>query len=315
MSNFLSNLLTRTLGTAPVIQPRLPSLFEPASPHAFSLAAIAAAWDENRREAPGESAFDDPERGAAVPHEEPATDDRSWSEATTEPQLPPPWASERARDAVRRQPATDSASPFEGMHREAINAVRPALAHVSSPEEKLDSLSVPPSDSARDEWGLQRVWISKSPQRKLPASGPLDPATLNRAAAQPRAALRNKKENPERAWSDMLEVKADTPRTFHEIAESHAKSVSAEAAHFRIRDGAPLDAAAIEPPSARSFKFARQVPPPSLPSPPEPSIQVTIGRIEVRAVSPQASTPKERPTSPVMSLNDYLGQRSKRGSA
>lgn len=41
-----------------------------------------------------------------------------------------------------------------------------------------------------------------------------------------------------------------------------------------------------------------------------PTIQVTIGRIEVRATPPPAPVPKPRPASPTMSLDDYLRQRN-----
>lgn len=46
----------------------------------------------------------------------------------------------------------------------------------------------------------------------------------------------------------------------------------------------------------------------------EPSIQVTIGRVEVRAeISSQAARRTERASSPVMSLEEYLRRRNKRG--
>ncbi len=41
-----------------------------------------------------------------------------------------------------------------------------------------------------------------------------------------------------------------------------------------------------------------------------PTIQVTIGRIEVRATPPAAPVPKPRPASPTLSLDDYLRQRN-----
>lgn len=44
---------------------------------------------------------------------------------------------------------------------------------------------------------------------------------------------------------------------------------------------------------------------------PEPVINVTIGRIEVRAtVSQQKQTPKSESRTPVMSLEEYLRRRS-----
>jgi hypothetical protein len=47
---------------------------------------------------------------------------------------------------------------------------------------------------------------------------------------------------------------------------------------------------------------------------PAPIIQVTIGRIEVRATPPPAQPPRQRPAAPsALSLEDYLRQRSKGG--
>jgi hypothetical protein len=45
----------------------------------------------------------------------------------------------------------------------------------------------------------------------------------------------------------------------------------------------------------------------------ETIIQVTIGRIEVRATPQQPSVPRKCSTSPVMSLDEYLRSREKRG--
>ena len=56
--------------------------------------------------------------------------------------------------------------------------------------------------------------------------------------------------------------------------------------------------------------------PPEAPARPEPAptIQVTIGRIEVRATPPPAPPPqRQRSASPVMSLDEYLRQRARGG--
>ncbi|MFI5101918.1 MAG: hypothetical protein ACHP9V_00965 [Terriglobales bacterium] len=54
---------------------------------------------------------------------------------------------------------------------------------------------------------------------------------------------------------------------------------------------------------------------PALAAEPEPSVHVTIGRIEVRASSERESKPvgRPRPASPVMSLEEYLHRRTQRG--
>jgi hypothetical protein len=51
------------------------------------------------------------------------------------------------------------------------------------------------------------------------------------------------------------------------------------------------------------------LPPPAA----EPSVHVTIGRIEVRATSESKQMGRPRPASPVMSLEEYLHRRAQRG--
>jgi hypothetical protein len=45
----------------------------------------------------------------------------------------------------------------------------------------------------------------------------------------------------------------------------------------------------------------------------EPSVHVTIGRIEVRATSESKQASRSRAASPVMSLEEYLRRRTQRG--
>jgi hypothetical protein len=59
---------------------------------------------------------------------------------------------------------------------------------------------------------------------------------------------------------------------------------------------------------AESFSLSRPVPQP------QPTVRVTIGRVEVRAVQSSQSPAKPRTTPPVMNLDDYLRRRNQ-GSA
>lgn len=345
MSDFLSNLLIRSLGAAPVVQPRLPSLFEPSMPHAGPLATTPGGWDEGRREALAEAAFGDvevaPVHAAVDPFRVSAAPRRD------EPPAGRSTAQERQASVVedRNLLAAAPRSAEAGAELEVPPPVaHPFLAHEPSREPaklRANVVSTP----------------LKLPPRDLIAPSALPEsvsAALNRSTAQPLAPaiLRTKRENPERVSSEKREAKTAAPRESHDTTEaqtkservelreaktaapreshettesrpksvrvepgSQAKSIRVEPASSRISDSAPRATAAIEPPGTRRFEFARHIPPARVATPPEPTIQVTIGRIEVRAVSPQASTPKERPASPVMSLNDYLRQRSKRGDA
>ena len=46
-----------------------------------------------------------------------------------------------------------------------------------------------------------------------------------------------------------------------------------------------------------------------------PTIQITIGRVEVRATTPQAAPAAARPMSPVMTLEEYVRRRRERGNS
>ncbi len=324
MSNFLSNLVTRSLGTATVVRPRLPSFFEPATPYALSLAATPPARDPAARDRDRGEVFDDAEQIPAA-QERPASASKGRGETNAGPGSPPaavqpPLANEPAREAARRRLAAVPALRFEGTSREADTAVLPAVAHASSSEEN-GWRSAPSAESAGDEQGSERDAAYNAPRRRLPADGLLTPVVRDRSTLHPpapamlRTHLQTMKENPERASSSLPEAKTDGAHRFLEAAEAHTKSAPVEPTRTRIRDAAPRTTTAIESSATRRFELARQIPPPPLASPPEPTIQVTIGRVEVRAVSEQASKAKERAASPVMSLNDYLGLRSKRGGA
>lgn len=68
------------------------------------------------------------------------------------------------------------------------------------------------------------------------------------------------------------------------------------------------DARLVSSPSPSSRPFA---PSPQLENPPvAPSINVTIGRVEVRAILPPAPSKASRPSTPVLNLNEYLRRRA-----
>lgn len=76
--------------------------------------------------------------------------------------------------------------------------------------------------------------------------------------------------------------------------------------HRELTRARGFHAVSQRPPSLRSLI------PPQQPksSPVEPTINVTIGRIEVRATLPPASAKTQRPAPPILSLDEYLHQRA-----
>lgn len=65
-------------------------------------------------------------------------------------------------------------------------------------------------------------------------------------------------------------------------------------------------------PGRKTLQPAGMMNPVGLLATPEPSIQVTIGRIEIRAEREPSGRRKPEPTSPVMGLDDYLRQKNTR---
>jgi len=103
-----------------------------------------------------------------------------------------------------------------------------------------------------------------------------------------------------------------------------ADSPSSRGRRLSARDGPePADSPAPRPPptfaappsgttAALLAPPARAVLAPRAKQPPEPTIQVTIGRIEVRATPPPAPSTRPPTTAPAaVSLDEYLRQRSK----
>jgi hypothetical protein len=59
----------------------------------------------------------------------------------------------------------------------------------------------------------------------------------------------------------------------------------------------------------------RDVPAAREPAETEPIIQVTIGRVEVRATMSQPALPMSRPASPIMTLEEYVRRKTERGNS
>ena len=71
----------------------------------------------------------------------------------------------------------------------------------------------------------------------------------------------------------------------------------------------------VEPRVTPRTESPRPAPPPSPARSPEPVIQVTIGRIDVRATPETSPARKAHAAAPVTGLDEYLRSRAKRGNA
>jgi hypothetical protein len=282
MGDFLTNLAAR-LDTAPdVVRPRLAALFEPV-PDAFAIGPeprldieMAAGLREDAETGAEEEPL------AAAPH-------RSVSRGLRTPRRAPEPPSDTAGDALAsdalRQGDSPTASP-EGAARRA--RVRPSTA---PPAEEPFRPSVAPTPKANNAHGVQPLRPQAPPSPETHVAAAVMPSTPLRAPAAPPAQPRSQPvpdltiAPPSSAFMPL----APPPTPAFTLAPTAAMAAQARPATMPSR----------REPSAK----------------PEPTIHVTIGRVEVRAVE-QASPRRREPARPaVMSLDEYLAGRGKRGGA
>ena len=269
MSDFLNNLVARTLNLAPVVQPRLTSLFEPVGPVA------ATAPSEESVEVEGTS-----ETVARV-------DQRVPLEAQLMPHR------DHSREDVRHV-------TVEHERVQSREVLQPRI------EQFQNTLLVPPPQNFTHEI------------EHLPTSEPLSRPTprLNTEQVSQRSELDKTTQVPIAAESESWRQLQPRVRS---LIESRLSAVQPAPVNDRVLS--PTPATTPQPNVSRSI-VRNEVAPvastsraePSFGFQPEPTetINVTIGRVDVRAVfSPQATAPPARPrTSNVNSLDDYLKQRS-----
>ena len=256
MSDFLSNLAARSLGSSEVVRPRLASLFEPPRPAVASSAGV----------------LDGP--------------------SVLEEVLP---AALELTRLVESRPATYAEDG--GRDTQMQRAVVPAASDSPArPTEGVRSAPMSQAASAPTETGAE------SGPREVPTAPAARPALArdgpDAGEISPGAAERGSR----RSVSEQL----GSSREFRPSDVSRSEQVSIPS----LRTSAPATIV-VQPrvaPYSEPARSARAQPPPTA----EPTIHVTIGRIEVRATQPAAPiAPRERQAPTVMSLEEYLRRRAK----
>jgi hypothetical protein len=276
MTDYLHNLVSRTLGLAPVVQPRLASLFEPA-------ASVAAEF---------------PTREETVPESIQVGERRSRPVSDHAPRVP------LANSRVSRTEATPLATvnargPAETAKSEARELSQRSLARSAEPP--TIARNSPTSVVAR----ATTLEANPLPDMALriaePAVGLTNSETPIRALARepqvPAALTRSKQEGTRvaglldteplmPAHSDVLETMAARARATQVLG---VLGQSKNPSSFPKKDASTLFPAAEV----------------------EPTISITIGRVDVRAVFPQTQAqPTRRVHPPPMSLDEYLKRRN-----
>lgn len=283
MNGFLRHIVRRAQGQAPVLQRRRPSLYEsrqePAAEAGEAIATQpAAAAVETRRAAEPEATRTAPRAPVAV--SEPAADQAFPQNIAT----PPP--------ALPRATTTPAPTPAPATLIESIQTLR-------------ETVVVAPANAATPNQAPQ------PPRRDTTPAAAIDAPTVRplRDAIAPTAALRSPPSIATRASAaEPRPAQAQAPAP-PPAAASATTRASAPApppplpapARLAARDAAP---AAVAHPARRNAPAA---PAPAAPAP----VQVSIGRVEIRAgaaAATPAATPR-RNGAPALGLDDYLRQR------
>ena len=287
MSDFLNNLALRSLGSAETVQPRRPAMFERPQA-AASLFDPGAVMSESAREHLKEILA---ERNPEAALEGDLVSRQKAAE--------PSRAMRPVEDFGARK--SSSATPIEAAA--ASSMFRPrnfAPAPDSFLEPQLSNTRPSPSplpDSQSD--AAQRTAIYLGRTGKDAATDKVCPGGFEPAPkilSEPRATAAEM--NPR------LPVIPAGARPQAGHASAQPTAVAALPASLRRIIESRLNPRLQAPAAAASSRHAGSS---------EPAIQVTIGRIEVRASQQAAPAAKRRAPSPVMTLDEYLRRRSQRG--
>lgn len=294
MSHFLTNLALRSMGMAETIMPRLPSLFEPSHVHG-GLAAHPGLFLSKRDEELLQQ--DTPVSAAQAPIDHQHTRQRPPASDLTAPEFggPETIKADSSKQASRATVVNQAKSP-DHIHSQASRR----------PLEKDAPLSAP-----------KLSFLSESPRSEsLPRSGQVQVDSVRFPAASPGR-------HHEKEALDGMEKFRFEHRSPPIQAKPHFSSSQARSQQYTTSQ--PLLQAALSThPAPKANRTVEPMPAPRRPvtrsavashsNPPEPTIRVTIGRVEVRAVFSDAPVRRVSPTQsrPTLTLDEYL-KRSSRG--
>lgn len=330
MSDYLGNLVARTLSSTVGVRPQLLSVFEP--PPANSDFKVPLGFDphsatESSPVAPADSQPVTPSRMLPHVHREPAH----------EPLLREP----RASSLNEISPTGDEPDTLEPL----------GIAPQFGPRTRLADEALQP----REDWGVGSV--QPRPPRPAPGVGTTEREVEDRTGPpppsmalryQPTARVADKPSAPREDW-EVEFVQPRSPRRANDIGttepagEERISSLpvrpsislepTTEVAPLRLptsteraalrpsvkaaAESDPPQPGSVRSPALRPLTPAARIFPPHVPPAaavvPPPTIQVTIGRVEVRATPPPAARQRPRAAAPMLTLEDYLRRRASGG--
>jgi hypothetical protein len=306
MSDFLSGLVERSLAATGTVRPQSPSIFAPR------LVNGRAGFPGAENPAPRALDQANPQSAARV--------SRVQSLWRTDPEPSPQFVTARSNPGVPSREVVELPDTV----REGLACRNPPEMQQSEPRSPASERTVDAATTNEKNKEASRTELSKAsapirprldlPEQRLPVTPKkeiherADAAKIDKAdgrasppqspSEQTPAISRAKKSVfPDSTWNPPCETRAG------KIIEKITPERDAHRELARARDA---QAVSPRPSSLR--------PPVLMPQPKSsaaaPSINVTIGRIEVRATLPPAPAKTPGPAAPILSLDEYLRQRA-----
>jgi hypothetical protein len=323
MSDYLSSLAARSLRREPACEPRRAQMFEPRQETPDSALARGAheglAGAENASGAP--AVYESDGGALSEPRAEGDRPRPDFHTAQSPLRMPAPPSRTSHTRAGEDVPPSSEHTPHDARPVEAArqtkapspsttNAATEAAGEPPSLNTRRDVKATPHTPSAHAHPTSSRQARATSEERaeslrpesseRAPLAGALDEEGGEQAPAVERRVADESKGSTAAVDIEVIR-RASKPPQYNSDSESPSKGVLQ-----------PLNPAA----SAEALPFTEVRPVTAQPSAPReestqppPTIEVTIGRIEVRAVTPPAPPPRQRHEPPRMSLDDYLRAR------
>ena len=280
MGDYLSDLITKNTGTADVLRPRRPARFEPLHPANLLGAEIDPVLQTEIVEQEEVTTTTRPRRPRARAIEE--TEERPPRKDSNEPlkQSPPPLVS----SAEFQTPVPHHKSAAATFSPKSVEAARETAAEKRSVFDLLTPPLVPV------------VPLPAKDAEKREKSDDSDAPAVIRADHEP----------PKEAI-----LKTPPPNAAREIIEKHDRIViepRVEKIENRVTESTTLQPVVSPPPAQVPKQLSERAEIAET-----PTINVTIGRVEIRAAV-SSVPPKEIPANrPALSLNEYLRNRGNGG--
>ena len=309
MIDFLSSLVDRTLDRMPVLQRRRPSLFEPS---AGMMPLDRAPLEPSRLESAQEIVFEVESKG----RERTVVESSSTAPKPADESIRPPLPAidmESAQDKrLRGASPTPSLLESEARQREREQSLAPLpIASRVNPTAREET----PGLSSREREAAAATNFAAAPLRVIET-------IVEREVNKPQADAPAQRPPVESNQTPTATLPAPSPPVKPVVVKATVPVPDEEKKHGSLPDQKVASQTPIEPRPTVNKELLRPVAQTRIPPSRRaqnrvadapaiaPTIQVTIGRIEVRA-APPVSPPSRaaRPATPKLSLEDYLRTR------